>query len=81
MYICYLFRVHNWKVFETVKAAKTSGSRCSSIRSGSHLGASNYSLNDSIESAPVSNRSSMYFSDLESGPSDATGGDLDGLYG
>ncbi|CAG2222436.1 TRAK1 [Mytilus edulis] len=74
-------KVHNWKVFETVKAAKKSGSRCSSIRSGSHLGASNYSLNDSIESAPVSNRSSMYFSDLESGPSDATGSDLDGLYG
>ncbi|XP_076089486.1 trafficking kinesin-binding protein 1-like isoform X2 [Mytilus galloprovincialis] len=74
-------KVHNWKVFETVKAAKKSGSRCSSIRSGSHLGASNYSLNDSIESAPVSNRSSMYFSDLESGPSDATASDLDGLYG
>lgn len=77
-------KVHNWKVFETVKAAKKSGSRCSSVRSSSCMGASNHSLNDSGESLSalsVSNRSSMYFSDVDSGPSEHAGSDLDGLYG
>ena len=76
-----LNRVHSWKVFETVKAAKKSGSRCSSVRSSSCMGVSNYSLNDSVDSAPISNRSSMYFSDVDSGPSESAGSDLDGLYG
>ena len=74
-------KVHSWKVFETVKAAKKSGSRCSSVRSSSCMGVSNYSLNDSVDSAPISNRSSMYFSDVDSGPSESAGSDLDGLYG
>lgn len=83
-------RKHNWKIFETARAAKAAGSHSGSC-SASMLGTSDLHSDDSYS---VSQRSSMYFSDTESAVGDsslvsgATGGvkgekkgsDLDSLY-
>ena len=82
------FRRHNWKVFETAKAAKRAGK--------DRLSTSSYGMADSgsqsmlgvgeesgAEMSSVSARSSMYFSDGEgeSGVSEGYSGDLESLYG
>ena len=69
------YRRHNWKVFETARAAKKAGHGRLS-QGSSRLGV------ESCESASVSARSSLYMSDGESGLSDGGyGGDLESLYG
>ncbi|XP_052812866.1 trafficking kinesin-binding protein 1-like isoform X2 [Mya arenaria] len=64
-------RKHTFKVFETAKAAK--GASHHNSCSASMLGASE-------DSRSASQRSSMYFSDNESGVGEAHGSDLDSLY-
>ena len=81
-------RKHNWKVFETAKAAKKAGHDRLSTSSLGVPGSASQSMlgigeESGAETASVSARSSMYFSDAdgESGVSDGYGGDLESLYG
>ena len=86
--VSFLCRRHNWKIFETAKAAKkaskdrlsTSSLGVADSGSQSMLGVSEES---GAEMGSVSTRSSMYFSDGEgeSGVSEGYGGDLESLYG
>ncbi|XP_052237343.1 trafficking kinesin-binding protein 1-like isoform X2 [Dreissena polymorpha] len=66
-------RKHTWKVFETAKAVRSACRQSSA--SASLLGA------EAEDSRSVSNRSSMYFSDNESGVSDLHASDMESLHG
>ncbi|KAL3854814.1 hypothetical protein ACJMK2_014059 [Sinanodonta woodiana] len=79
-------RQHNWKVFETARAAKKAMHSVSPGISSLHVqGSSNQSMLglDDLGSQTTSVRSSMYLSDggEESAHSDGYSADLDSLYG
>ena len=82
------FRRHNWKIFETAKAAKKANhDRLSTSSLGMPESTSQSLLSIGEESGAemgsVSARSSMYLSDGdgESGVNDGYSGDLESLYG
>ncbi|KAL5005743.1 hypothetical protein ScPMuIL_016901 [Solemya velum] len=84
-------KIHNWKIFETARAAKraarrrrTSSMSTSTTSSYLQVPGGNSSMGsggDSGESNTVSARSSMYLSDTESAVSDGYSGDVDSVHG
>ncbi|XP_064598413.1 trafficking kinesin-binding protein 1-like isoform X3 [Liolophura sinensis] len=75
-------RMHNWKIFETARAAKRASERRATSRNSLLVPGSHSSRGcESVESAPSSVRSSLYLSDGESAMSDGYSADMDSSHG
>uniref|UniRef100_A0A0L8GPK6 HAP1 N-terminal domain-containing protein n=1 Tax=Octopus bimaculoides TaxID=37653 RepID=A0A0L8GPK6_OCTBM len=74
-------RIHNWKIFETARAAKKASQRMKDKRSSSLFLKAAGGDSSTPGSASVSVRSSLYLSDGESFISDGYNADLDSMSG
>ncbi|GAB1600514.1 trafficking kinesin-binding protein 1-like isoform X2 [Argonauta hians] len=74
-------RIHNWKIFETARAAKKASQRMKDKRSSSLFLKAGGGDGSTPGSTSVSVRSSLYLSDGESFISDGYNADLDSLSG